>query len=148
MAQAADYGDAHLRHWEDAELLFNDDRWANADQLYGFSAECGLKALMRALGGMPVDATGKPTSTKHLKHIREFGQYSRRSLTGRSAHATSPCSPMELRLMTGLSMTATQIGATSRKQGWNLIAPQLGTSITWYSSQNRTVFYESQICSL
>lgn len=72
MAQAADYGDAHLRHWEDAELLFNDDRWANADQLYGFSAECGLKALMRALGGMPVDATGKPTSTKHLKHIREF----------------------------------------------------------------------------
>ena len=48
MAQAADYGDAHLRRWEDAELLFNDDRWANADQLYGFSAECGLNGTSRA----------------------------------------------------------------------------------------------------
>jgi len=40
-----DYLDAHDRHWEDAELLFQEGRLANADHLYGLSAECGLKAL-------------------------------------------------------------------------------------------------------
>ena len=43
------YTDAHRRHWEDAELLFARDRWANADHLYGLSAECGLKAIMETL---------------------------------------------------------------------------------------------------
>ncbi|MDE0002871.1 MAG: hypothetical protein OXQ29_09265 [Rhodospirillaceae bacterium] len=41
MPHPADFLDAHRRHWCDAELLFNDSRWANADQMYGFSAECG-----------------------------------------------------------------------------------------------------------
>jgi len=40
-----DFLDAHERHWEDAELLFGNRRWANADHLYGLAAECGLKAL-------------------------------------------------------------------------------------------------------
>ncbi len=40
-----DFYDAHLRHWEDAELLFTEGRLANADHLYGLSAECGLKAV-------------------------------------------------------------------------------------------------------
>ena len=57
MAFPADFRDAHLRHWQDAELLFEHQRWANADQLYGLSAECGLKAVMRALG-MPVGRHG------------------------------------------------------------------------------------------
>lgn len=42
----ADFLDAHKRHWDDAETLFQAVRWANADHLYGMSAECGLKALM------------------------------------------------------------------------------------------------------
>ena len=50
MPHPVDFVDAHRRHWGDAELLFDHDRWANADQLYGFSAECGLKAVMRTLG--------------------------------------------------------------------------------------------------
>lgn len=45
-----DFAAAHRRHWEDAELLFERERWANADQLYGFSAECGLKMMMETLG--------------------------------------------------------------------------------------------------
>ena len=49
----ADFVDAHFRHWGDAELLFTNGRWANADQMYGFSAECGMKAVMVALG-MPI----------------------------------------------------------------------------------------------
>ena len=56
----ADFLDAHLRHWEDAELLWEAQHWANADHLYGLSAECGLKRLMLAFG-MSVDTEGVPT---------------------------------------------------------------------------------------
>ena len=59
MTRPADFTDAHRRHWEDAELLFDAGRWANADHLYGVSAECGLKAIMRDLG-MEMDAKGRP----------------------------------------------------------------------------------------
>jgi len=45
MCWPEDYLDAHDRHWEDAELLFQEGRLANADHLYGLSAECGLKAI-------------------------------------------------------------------------------------------------------
>ena len=71
MIHSADYTDAHRRHWSDAQLLFRHARWANADQLYGFSAECGLKAVMRALG-MPVETTGMPKKPEHRKHIQEI----------------------------------------------------------------------------
>ena len=61
-----DFTDAHRRHWTDAELLYSHARWPNADHLYGLSAECGLKAVMRFLG-MPAD-----TPTKYRKHVREL----------------------------------------------------------------------------
>lgn len=48
---AEDFLDAHDRHWTDAEKLYNDSRWANADHLYGVSAECGLKRLIILLNG-------------------------------------------------------------------------------------------------
>lgn len=67
---SADFLDAHRRHWDDAELLFNSSRWANADQMYGFSAECGLKAVMKKLG-MWVDATGTP-ARGHQKHVQHL----------------------------------------------------------------------------
>ena len=70
MTHPVDFADAHRRHWEDAEVLFACARWANADQLYGFSAECGLKAVMRALG-MRVDPDGIP-ERKHRKHVQEL----------------------------------------------------------------------------
>ncbi len=50
MATPVDFLHAHVRHWKDAEVLFNRDRIANAGQLYGFSAECGLKAILEAFG--------------------------------------------------------------------------------------------------
>ena len=70
MTLTADFIDAHERHWEDAELLFECHRWAGADHLYGFSAECGLKAVMEA-AGMEVDETG-PRLPKYRKHVREL----------------------------------------------------------------------------
>lgn len=63
----SDFFDAHHRHWEDAEFLYGDSRWANADHLYGMAAECGLKRLMEAFG-MPVDATGRPSARKDQLH--------------------------------------------------------------------------------
>ena len=60
----ADFFDAHERHWQDAETLRANTRWANADHLYGFSAECGLKRLMQAFG-MGLDPDGSPTDKKH-----------------------------------------------------------------------------------
>ena len=68
MIHPSDFTDAHRRHWHDAELLHLHACWPNADQLYGFSAECGLKAVMKAQG-MPVDPTGKPIRKRHQQHI-------------------------------------------------------------------------------
>ena len=68
MPHPADFTDAHCRHLEDAELLFGEARWANADHLYGLSAECGLKAIMLGLG-MSVDAEGTPCKQEHRQHM-------------------------------------------------------------------------------
>ncbi|MCX7896843.1 MAG: SAM-dependent methyltransferase [Rhodocyclaceae bacterium] len=64
----ADFLDAHARHWEDAERLFQAQRWANADHLYGLSAECGLKRLMLAFG-MPYDTNkNRPAHRNDRQH--------------------------------------------------------------------------------
>ncbi|EKF9792512.1 hypothetical protein O1D11_003214 [Vibrio cholerae] len=68
----ADFHDAHKRHFEDAEFLHSDNRLANADQLYGVSAECGLKALMLKLG-MPFDRyKDRPTNYDDRTHINKL----------------------------------------------------------------------------
>lgn len=51
------YEQAARRHLTDAETLFNQGRMPNAGQLYGFAAECGLKAMLLACGVAP-DADG------------------------------------------------------------------------------------------
>lgn len=65
----SDFLDASERHWEDAEQLFQSQRWANADHLFGMAAECGLKKLMLAFG-MPFDESkNMPKRDKDQKHI-------------------------------------------------------------------------------
>lgn len=64
----ADFADAHARHWEDAEILYGQRRLANADHLYGLSAECGLKAIMVTFG-LKQDAHGSPHERSYRKHI-------------------------------------------------------------------------------
>ena len=71
MPRPADFADAHRRHREDADLLFDDARWPNADYLYGLSAECGLKAVMKA-PGMQVDSAGMPEERSHRTHVRDL----------------------------------------------------------------------------
>ena len=59
-----DFLDAHMRHWTDAELLYAAQRWANADHLYGISAECGLKGLTETFKNGPL-------AGKERRHIME-----------------------------------------------------------------------------
>jgi hypothetical protein len=66
---------AARRHMTDAEALFTTGRLANAGQLYGFVAECGLKALLIACGIKP-DAEGsipgkRPIPNKGKHPLRE-----------------------------------------------------------------------------
>jgi hypothetical protein len=65
-----DFLDAHERHWEDAELLKDGNRLANADHLFGISAECGLKCLMIQFG-MPMD-TDKPKDRQDRIHVNKI----------------------------------------------------------------------------
>ena len=79
-----DFLDAHERHWDDAEYLLQDQRWANADHLYGMAAECGLKRLMLAFG-MPYDsAKNRPANQQDREHAK--GSWARFE-SYRSGHA-------------------------------------------------------------
>lgn len=71
-ATRVDFGDAHDRHWEDAELLLRSSRLANADHLYGMAVECGLKQVMIGFG-MPVrDSDGSPFDRRDRVHANEI----------------------------------------------------------------------------
>lgn len=68
------------RHFNDALLLEESTRLANAGQLYGFCAECGIKALLISLGyptdtkGSPVKKpiSGEPHIRKHINQLLEI----------------------------------------------------------------------------
>ena len=64
-----DYVASARRHFDDANLLLQQGREANAGQLLGFTMECGLKALLVACG-VPPDADGSvPSSGKFRQHM-------------------------------------------------------------------------------
>ena len=66
-----DFRDAAERHWEDAVHLLADNRLANADHLWGLSAECALKAVMLSLG-MTLRPDGAPADPKYQVHINKL----------------------------------------------------------------------------
>ena len=79
------YEHAARRHLTDADTLFNQGRFANAGQLYGFVGECGLKAMLLACGvtpsadgGIPGEHPAKPGKPHPLRQHMP-------SLTGRIA---------------------------------------------------------------
>ena len=65
---STNYRDAAVRHFVDGDTLRNGLRYANADQLYGLSAECSLKAVMVGLG-MQTTNRGAPKDHAHKVHI-------------------------------------------------------------------------------
>jgi len=66
-----DYDDSANRHWEDADYLFADNRLANADQLFGLSAECALKTIMERCV-MTLRLDGAPQDIRHKIHINKL----------------------------------------------------------------------------
>ena len=64
-----DFHGAAMRHYSDAEFLRGDRRDANAGQLYGFVAECGIKALLVA-SGLPVEPDGDIKRDKKAPDFR------------------------------------------------------------------------------
>lgn len=63
------YVEAARRHMADANSLLANSRSANAGQLYGFVAECGLKALLVACG-VPADPNGEiPKDHRFRQHM-------------------------------------------------------------------------------
>ena len=79
-----DFGDAATRHWEDAELLRSNERWANADHLYGVVAECALKAVMVMLGMAARPDDGSPADHRHRRHINHIWSVFESFAAGRS----------------------------------------------------------------
>ena len=67
-AKRADFLDAHQRHWHDAEYLFQNQRWANSDHLYGMATECGLKRMMEIFGMEINSSSGSPQDKKDREH--------------------------------------------------------------------------------
>ncbi len=68
---STDFRDASERHFNDGELLLSKNRLANADHLFGISAECSLKAVMVALG-MATSKAGTPRDRGHKVHMPEL----------------------------------------------------------------------------
>lgn len=58
------FSNAAKRHWKDGQLLHEQKRLDNADQLYGFAAECALKYALESLGYLRPEA--------HRKHVNEL----------------------------------------------------------------------------
>lgn len=61
-----DFAAAAARHWQDGDHLYAASRYENADQLFGFAAECALKVVL--LQHNPA-ADGSPLSGTYLAHI-------------------------------------------------------------------------------
>lgn len=93
---SCDFADSCQRHWDDAERLFSSGRWANADHLYGFSAESALKRLMLAFGmhfnferDMPRDRDDR----QHIDLIWQRYQTYQGNCHSAGAYALDPVNP-------------------------------------------------------
>ena len=67
MTGNVDFQGASKRHYRDAELLMANKRIPNAGQLFGFAAECGIKALLVAYGLKTNPRTGDIKEKKEAK---------------------------------------------------------------------------------
>lgn len=69
MSTTVNYVAAARRHLHDGCLLLGKNRAANAGQLFGFSVECGIKALLIACGVHPGPDGGIPERHQFRTHV-------------------------------------------------------------------------------
>jgi hypothetical protein len=67
------FEDAALRHWHDANILDQNNRTDNADQLYGIAAECAIKVALLLIPQCVNPETGR-LSDRYLAHIDKLSQ--------------------------------------------------------------------------
>lgn len=60
------YADAALRHWNDAQLLEEENRVENADHHYGFAAECAIKKVLVVLPAFSTTGVLEMTYKEHV----------------------------------------------------------------------------------
>ena len=72
VTKRVDYAGCARRHLDDATRLHQSGGHANAGQLYGFSVECGLKALL-IHSGTPADADGS-IAGEFREHLPRLAQ--------------------------------------------------------------------------
>ena len=65
-----DFAAAAVRHFRDGDFLSEDDRVSNADQLFGFAAECAIKSALVSLPA--VKGSGELSARYRRKHIDEL----------------------------------------------------------------------------
>ena len=68
MTKRVDFSGAGRRHYQDAELLMSNNRIPNAGHLFGFAAECGIKALLVSHGLSTDPTTGDLVETRPYKY--------------------------------------------------------------------------------
>lgn len=127
---------AARRHLADAESLFIRGRLANAGQLYGFVAECGLKAMLLACGvapsadgGIPVTHPAKPDKQHPLRQHMP-------SLTGRiAAHGQLiPDGPQAARYMATMPSLGHYVDWSVDHRYWRDAALPLTSVAKWRSA--------------
>lgn len=69
----ADFLQAARRHLADADALEGMARHQNADHLYGFAAECALKAVLAGVGVIPDAAKVQWPYKQHINKL--WGEY-------------------------------------------------------------------------
>jgi hypothetical protein len=88
LPKPVDFPGSARRHLNDATLLEGSNRLPNAGHLYGYAAECGLKAILVS-HGYPIDPDGSPQRGQFRAHVDQLALSSTMSamrtfLTGRS----------------------------------------------------------------
>lgn len=68
MAGRVDFQGASRRHYQDAELLLTNKRISNAGHLFGFAAECGIKALLISFGLRRDPSTGDIVESRPYRY--------------------------------------------------------------------------------
>jgi hypothetical protein len=129
-----DFYDAFYRHLTDAEYLYTKNRWANADQLYGYAAECGLKCLMWQFG-MSVDAvSGDPAEKDNRTHINKIWvRYeiyrARRGAAGYTLTQTNPFDDWNVSQRYAHESNFDQLRVDSHKNGAEIVRVLLRKAI-------------------
>jgi hypothetical protein len=86
-----DFRHAARRHFADGEALRDERRFANADHLYGFAAECALKAILSMSGAEQIPS-GELEDKHFWVHVHVLWDEVFAAVEGRAVRFLAPLS--------------------------------------------------------